>query len=152
MKCADPIAALAALTLTAPASHAAQDRPDGASVKTAAVQLTTPGCEGGAPEAKRFVVPKAYGGTRTMEICNGEGGRDPEGTARALSEAIDAARDNDKFYIHSRMPDLLVLRVTRARIEVDPSLTTGERMKRLTAINDEISELECQISESAQAR
>lgn len=152
MKLAYRMTALAGLTLTAAGLYAAPDRADRALVDGAVAQLSEPGCQSRAPEGKRFVVPKADGGTRTIEICNVEDRENLAATATALSEAIDAERGKDKFYVHAKMPDLLVLRVTRARTDVDPSLVASERMKKLKAINVEISKLENEISSSADAR
>lgn len=146
------IAVTAGLVLMAAGSSAAQDQ---APVASEAGPVTPPlaaGCENGAFAGALFVVPKAGGGTRSMEICNVGDRGDPAATARALSDAIDAERGKDKFYAHPKMPDLLVLRVTRARADVDPSLSVGERRKMLASINAQIDELESDISKSVAPR
>jgi hypothetical protein len=145
-------AILAAVALTAAGSHSKQSVPNESSVETAAAQLAMAACASGVGDSNRFVVPKAGGGTRTMEICGGGAKGDQAATARALSDAIDAARDDDKFYNHPRMPELLALRVLRARTDIDPSLKSDERMKRLSRLNDEISSLESDISKTTSAR
>jgi hypothetical protein len=118
-------------------------------VQPAAARFQTTLC---GHDSGRFVVPTADGGARTMEICGGEDHHDPAGTARALSAAIDAAAEESRFYAHSRMPDLLGLRLARARTHVDESLPADEKQQRLAALDREIKSLESEIEKSISSR
>jgi hypothetical protein len=97
--------------------------------------------------AQRFVVERAGGGTRRMEICSTEPSGDLAATAQALSLAIDAAA-TQPFRVTSdpRTVDLVGLRLLRARTEVDPTMDTDARSRKLTEIDDSINALEDDLS------
>jgi hypothetical protein len=136
------------LILTAAGSQAAQGESDRPSVDAVAMRLVRPGCGNDSGEARKFVVSRAVGGTRSMELCDGGDARDPAATAKALSDAIDAEGD-PKFYADPRMPELLSLRLARSRTDMDPSLSSEERMKSRAALDAEIVALESAMAKSS---
>jgi hypothetical protein len=70
----------------------------------------------------------------------------------ALGIAMKAEAGNAAMYSHTRMPELLSLRLTAARAEVDSTLPAVDRLHMLTRINREIASLELEISQTALAR
>ncbi|MEO7827956.1 MAG: hypothetical protein ABIR60_12530 [Allosphingosinicella sp.] len=99
-------------------------------------------------EVRHFPARTANGGTRTMTLCNAGDSADAAAMAQALSTAIEVAH-KERFYADARMPELLSLRLSRARADVDPSLTGDARLRKLAGIDDAIGALEGALSKGA---
>jgi hypothetical protein len=97
-------------------------------------------------DSKRFEVQRAGGGTRTIEICDARARGDLSATARALSGAIDAAPPASRLTSDPRTVDILGLRLTRARTEMNTRMDADSRNRKLTEIDDAIKRLEDEIS------
>jgi hypothetical protein len=133
--------------MTASGLQAAPEHPAIAAVQVEVSFNRLVGCGLEGRSAQRFEVKRAGGGTRTMEICDAEPRGDLAATAQALSVAIDAAAAQP-FILTSdpRTMDIIGLRLMRSRTEVDPTLDTDVRSRKLTEIDDSIKALEDDLS------
>jgi hypothetical protein len=141
----------AALGLTAGSSLAAPKDRVAASVQAQASGRPSLDCGRGGL-ANRFVIERASGGIRTIDICNAADDGNLEGTARALSLAMDAGTARSAIVRHPLMPELLSLRLMRARAEVEPALSADTRRGRIAEIDREIKKLEHEISTTTSRR
>ena len=135
------LAMIGALGLTASSLQATPEPPADTRVRDHAPDLLR-NCDGGERGTRRFDVERAGGGTRTVYICDAQDRGDLSATARALSAAIDAAPPPSGFTPDSRTLDLLSLRLTRARTEMNTRMDVDARNRRLAEIDDAIRGLE----------
>lgn len=132
------IASLLGLGMAAGSLHAAWNEPTDADASSS--RLLIRGCNANLHGTGQIVVERANGAKRTMEMCNSLVQGNIPATASSLSAAIDAGESMSKFYADPRMPELLSLRLDRARTEVDTASVA--RIQRLAALNQEIDALE----------
>jgi bla regulator protein BlaR1 len=126
---------LGGLVLTASGSGAAHGVPDPALAPSPSADPI------GCTESKSFVVPRADGSRREMILCGDDASVTPD-RARALAAGMDEAPDAPRLVSDSRTPELLSLRLRRARTEVDPSLAAGPRAEKVTALDQAIARVE----------
>lgn len=140
-----------ALTLTAGSLHAAGPEPIDVAASRTAAPFALLNCSNDAHGSKPFAGNRADGGMRTIEICSSNNQDEYSGFARALSAAMEAEAGKSAFYSHARMPELLSLRLSRARADVDTSTGADDRAQKLAKIELAIKALEDEISKTAQA-
>jgi hypothetical protein len=114
--------------------------------------LAIPDCNNRAHGTEKVVVERSDGTERTFEMCDSLGQGDISATARALSTAIDAEAGMSKFYADARMPELLSLRLSRARTDVNTTLEADVRIQELAAIDFKIDALEHAMAKTGTTR
>jgi hypothetical protein len=139
------IAMTAALGLTAGSSLAAPKDRVAASVQGQSSAQPSIDCGSGGL-TNRFVIDRAGGGKRTIDICNAVDDGNLQDTARALSLAMDTDAARSPIVRHPLMPELLGLRLMRSRAEVEPALSADTRRGRIAEIDRKIKKLEREIS------
>jgi hypothetical protein len=131
-----------------PNAAEAAPQPAGPTLDEAAGQPSFLYCEKDPRVGRRFVVERASGDKRVMVLCDAESDNGRHNTAQALSAAIDEEADDSSYYSHARMPELLDLRMAKARLYIDPSIAPEERFKASAALDVAIKSLEAQILNS----
>lgn len=137
-----------ALGLTAGGLQATPESPADRGMTDFAPRDMLGSCGAGERGLKRFELERAGGGTHTIDICDKQERRDLSATARALSVAIDAAPPPSRLTSDPRTLDILNLRLTRARTEMNYRLDVDVRERKLTEIDNAIKKLEDEVSEA----
>ena len=138
-------AMVGALGMAAGGSHAATADPEVAAAAHASRDLRN--CDV-ARASKRVTVERPGRGVRIIEICDGENRGSLSATARGLSAAIDASPPPFRISSDLRTAELVGLRLTRARIEMDPRIEGNARSRKLAEIDGAIRTLDDEISAS----
>lgn len=139
-------AMVGALGVTASGLKATPEHPAEAAVQDDVSHDLLRGCGADGRSAKHFEVERVRGGTRTIDFCNAADRGDLRAAARALSVAIDAAPPRSKITSDPRVLDILSLRLTRARTEMDIRMDLDARNRKLTEIDDAVKRLEDETS------